>query len=170
MEDSFSMDWGRDKGWFGDDSSMFNLLCALFLLILHQLLLRSSGIRFQRLGTPLNCIIKICLGCCSLSMSDSLYLWALISRNCVILISLILFSCSHLPISKKTELLSIPWSHLTTVSAHKALRTYKFAKQVQPCKSSSARLNFKNSVYPTFFLHFGSKTHWSTKPDLSSYF
>ena len=52
MEDSFSMDWGRDKGWFGDDSSMFNLLCALFLLILHQLLLRSSGIRFQRLGTP----------------------------------------------------------------------------------------------------------------------
>ena len=29
-----------------------HLLCALFLLLLHQLLLRSSGIRSQRLGTP----------------------------------------------------------------------------------------------------------------------
>ena len=29
-----------------------HLLCALFLFLLHQLLLKSSGIRSQRLGTP----------------------------------------------------------------------------------------------------------------------
>ena len=30
-----------------------HLLCTLFLLLLHQVLLRSSGIRSQRLGTPI---------------------------------------------------------------------------------------------------------------------
>ena len=49
MEDSFSMDQGLG-GWFQDDSSTLHLLCTLFLLLLHQL--RSSGIRFWRLGTP----------------------------------------------------------------------------------------------------------------------
>ena len=38
--------------WFGDDSSALRLLCTLFLLLLHKLYLRSSGIQFQRLGTP----------------------------------------------------------------------------------------------------------------------
>ena len=47
-EDHFSMDPGR--GWFRDDSSTLFLLCTLFLL--HQLHLRSSGNRYQRLGTP----------------------------------------------------------------------------------------------------------------------
>ena len=37
---------------FQEDSSTLHLLCTLFLLLLHQLHLRSSGIRSQRLGTP----------------------------------------------------------------------------------------------------------------------
>jgi len=44
--------WGR----FQDDSSAFHLLCTLFLLLLHQLHLRSSGIRSRRLGTPLSAV------------------------------------------------------------------------------------------------------------------
>ena len=39
-------------GWFRDDASAVPLWCTLFLLLLHQLHLRSSGIRSQRLGTP----------------------------------------------------------------------------------------------------------------------
>ena len=35
-----------------DDPSVLHLLCTLFLLILHQLHLRSSGICPQRLGAP----------------------------------------------------------------------------------------------------------------------
>ena len=38
-------------GWFRDDSSELHSLCILFLLLLHQLHFRSSGIRPQRLGT-----------------------------------------------------------------------------------------------------------------------
>ena len=41
-----------EGGWLGDDSSVLHLLCTLFLLLLHQLHLRSSGFRSQRLGTP----------------------------------------------------------------------------------------------------------------------
>ena len=41
-------------GWFQDDSSALHLLCTLFLFLLHQLHLRSSGIRSRRLGTPLS--------------------------------------------------------------------------------------------------------------------
>ena len=52
MEDNFSMDWGAGGAWFGDYSSTLHLLCTLFLLLLHQLHLRSSGIRSWRLGTP----------------------------------------------------------------------------------------------------------------------
>ena len=52
-KDSFSTDWDVVGGkQFGDDSSALCLLCTLFLLLLHQLYLRSSGIRSQRLGTP----------------------------------------------------------------------------------------------------------------------
>ena len=47
MEDHFSMDPGG--GWFRDDLSTLILLHTLFLL--HQLHLRSSGSRYQRLGT-----------------------------------------------------------------------------------------------------------------------
>ena len=43
VEDCFYMDQAR--GWSGDDSSGLGLSCALFLLLLHQLHLRSSGIR-----------------------------------------------------------------------------------------------------------------------------
>ena len=50
MEDSFSTVQAM-RGWFGDDSRALHLLCTLFLFLLHQLLLRASGIRSQRLGT-----------------------------------------------------------------------------------------------------------------------
>ena len=43
-------EWGG--GWFQDDSSSLHLLCTLFLLLLHQLHLRSWGTRFQRLRMP----------------------------------------------------------------------------------------------------------------------
>ena len=50
MEGNFSTDRvGRE--WFGYDSGTLHLFCTLFLLLLHQLHLRSSGIRSQRLGT-----------------------------------------------------------------------------------------------------------------------
>lgn len=50
MEGSFSSDlW---EGWFLEDSSELHLLCSLFLLLLHQLHLGSSAIRFWRSGTP----------------------------------------------------------------------------------------------------------------------
>ena len=49
VEDHFSMDGGG--GCFGDDSSALHLLCTLFLLLLHHLRLRSSGIRSQKLGS-----------------------------------------------------------------------------------------------------------------------
>ena len=42
----------RRRGWFQDDSSTSRLLCTLFLLLLHQIHLRSSGIRSCRLGIP----------------------------------------------------------------------------------------------------------------------
>ena len=51
-EDSFSTDLSWSGGWFLDDSSTLHLLCTLFLLLLHQLHFRSSGIGSQRLGTP----------------------------------------------------------------------------------------------------------------------
>ena len=53
MEENFSMDHG--VGWgerCGDDSSALQWSCTLCLLLLHQLHLRSSGPRSQRLGTP----------------------------------------------------------------------------------------------------------------------
>ena len=49
-EDSFPMDQGQG-GWFWGASSTLHLLYTLFLL-LHQVQLRSSGIRSGRLGTP----------------------------------------------------------------------------------------------------------------------
>ena len=51
LEDNFSTD--RCRGWFQDDSSALQLLCILFLSLLHQLLLRSSGIKSWRLGIPI---------------------------------------------------------------------------------------------------------------------
>ena len=50
VEDHFSTDQ-VEGGRFQDDSSVLHLMCTLFLLILYQLHLRSSGIRFQKLGT-----------------------------------------------------------------------------------------------------------------------
>ena len=38
-------------GWFQDESSTLHLLCTLFLLLLHQLHLRSSGTSSWSLGT-----------------------------------------------------------------------------------------------------------------------
>ena len=43
---------GMGWGGFQDDSRELHLLCTLFLLLLHHLHLRSSSIRFWRLGTP----------------------------------------------------------------------------------------------------------------------
>ena len=51
MEDNFPM--VEENGWFGDDSSILHLLCTLFQLFLHQLHLRSSGVRSQRFGMPI---------------------------------------------------------------------------------------------------------------------
>ena len=53
--DNLSMDqgWGGGWGeWFGDNLNTLHLLCTLFLLLVHQLHLRSSSIRSWRLGTP----------------------------------------------------------------------------------------------------------------------
>ena len=44
--------WNGGRCWFRDDSSALHLLCTLFLLLLHQLHLRLSGIRSQYLGIP----------------------------------------------------------------------------------------------------------------------
>ena len=52
MEDNFFPQTRAGGGWFGDDSSALCLLCSIFLLLLHQLHLGSSGIRLQKLGTP----------------------------------------------------------------------------------------------------------------------
>ena len=73
MEDNVSMDLG--VGMVQDDSSTLQVLCALFLLILHQLHLRSSGIRSQTLGTP---------------DSDHAYKGFLLSSKCFIGLSFIL--------------------------------------------------------------------------------
>ena len=43
--------WGG--WWFQDDSSLLHVLGTFFLLLLHQLHLRSSGIRSWRLRTPI---------------------------------------------------------------------------------------------------------------------
>ena len=51
MAYDFSMDQG-EGGWVWDDLSALPLLCTLFLFLLHQLHLRSIGIRSQRLGMP----------------------------------------------------------------------------------------------------------------------
>ena len=51
IEESFSMDWGR-RDSFRVIQMHYIFLCTLFLLLLHQLHLRSSGIRFQKVGTP----------------------------------------------------------------------------------------------------------------------
>ena len=55
-------------GWFRDDSRTLYLLCTLFLLLLHQLHLRSPCIRSQRLGTPVlrNLHTVLHSGCTSL--------------------------------------------------------------------------------------------------------
>ena len=50
VEDNFSTDQvGR---WSEDVSSALHLLCALFLVLLHQVHFRSSGIGSQSMGTP----------------------------------------------------------------------------------------------------------------------
>ena len=49
MKEYFLWMWSR--GWFQDDSSTVYLLCTLFLLLLQQLHLRSSGIRYWKLTT-----------------------------------------------------------------------------------------------------------------------
>ena len=55
MKENFSHELGKGA-WFQDDSSALHLLFTLFLLLLHQLHLRSSGIRSRRLGTPLSAL------------------------------------------------------------------------------------------------------------------
>lgn len=43
---------GGREGWFRENSTALHLLCTLFPLLLHQVPLRSSGIRSGRWGTP----------------------------------------------------------------------------------------------------------------------
>ena len=50
MEGVFFID--SPGGCFGDDLNILYLLCTLFLLLLHQLHLRSSDIRSRKLGIP----------------------------------------------------------------------------------------------------------------------
>ena len=63
VEDNFSMDWEQGRRWFRDDSCASHLLCTLFVLLLHQLHLRSPDSRFWRLGTPAvgSCVSWRCL-------------------------------------------------------------------------------------------------------------
>ena len=60
---------GMVWGWFGDDSRALYLLCTLFLLLLHQLLIRSSGIHSWSTGTPAleaeHSFSAHCFGCAS---------------------------------------------------------------------------------------------------------
>ena len=51
MEDNFSREVVGSE-WFQDDSRALHLVCTLCLLLLHQLHLRSTGIKSQRLGIP----------------------------------------------------------------------------------------------------------------------
>ena len=44
--------WGG--AWSGDEPSALHVLCTLFLFLLYQLHLRSSGLRSQRLGAPVD--------------------------------------------------------------------------------------------------------------------
>ena len=44
--------WGG--AWSGDEPNALHVLCTLFLFLLHQLHLRSSGLRSQRLGAPVD--------------------------------------------------------------------------------------------------------------------
>ena len=59
------MEEGGGLGWCWDDSSTLHWLCTWFLLLWHQLHLRSSGIRSQRVGIPALRIYHIinCLSC-----------------------------------------------------------------------------------------------------------
>ena len=58
MENNFSLTRGGG-GWFWYNSSLLHLLCPLLLLLLHQLPLRSSGMRSQKSGTPvLDCVMR----------------------------------------------------------------------------------------------------------------
>ena len=52
MEDKFSLDEGGEECGFGMIQVHLHLLCTLFLLLLHQLHPRSSGIRSQSLQPP----------------------------------------------------------------------------------------------------------------------
>ena len=74
VEDNFSVDPGLGR-WVLDDSSALHLLCTLFLLLLHQLQLRSQTLRapeptlsfpFKTSGNHFSYFIlqttKICLG------------------------------------------------------------------------------------------------------------
>ena len=55
---------GGCPGWFWNYLSILHLLCTLFLLLLHQLDLRSSGINLKGGGTPVlkESISVFCLG------------------------------------------------------------------------------------------------------------
>ena len=52
MEENCAMEMGEGRMVCVNDSNSLHLLCTLFLLLLHHLHFRPSGIRLQRLGTP----------------------------------------------------------------------------------------------------------------------
>ena len=53
MEDNPSME-GGERTWSADESSALYVLCTSFLFLLHQVHLRSSSLRSQRLGAPVD--------------------------------------------------------------------------------------------------------------------
>lgn len=53
MEVNPSME-GGERAWSADESSALHVLCTSFLFLLHQVHLRSSGLRSQRLGAPVD--------------------------------------------------------------------------------------------------------------------
>ena len=63
---------GLGRGWWLQDASSTLCLCTLFLFSLHQLYLRSSGIRSLRLGTPAVSISYEALLMCVLIKCSSL--------------------------------------------------------------------------------------------------
>ena len=58
VEDNFWMGWGRG-GWFWGWVKHIMFILPLFLLLLHQLHLRSSGIRSQSWGPLVYCVDSI---------------------------------------------------------------------------------------------------------------
>ena len=94
-------------GLLEDDSSAVHLLCTSFLLLLHQLHLRPSGVRFQRLGPPnlknpefVSIVAKGSVRCLAFAVAESTQVWrALVCIQaagscCSVTLAFLCLSCS----------------------------------------------------------------------------